>query len=95
MTEFVGLRTKMYALPRKKEEYEEDKEHQEQCCNKIYNVRRLHAVFDAIEMTRRQSCIRSKLHEVYTISKIALNPHDQHITPDSTDMLSWGYYRCK
>ncbi|KYN30231.1 hypothetical protein ALC57_00299 [Trachymyrmex cornetzi] len=26
---------------------------------------------EEIQMTRRQSCIRSKLHEVYTISKIA------------------------
>ncbi|KYN11187.1 hypothetical protein ALC57_16665 [Trachymyrmex cornetzi] len=33
---------------------------------------------EEIEMTRRQSCIRSKLHEVYTISesKVGLNPYD-------------------
>jgi len=50
---------------------------------------------DEIEMT--QSCIRSKLHEVYTISetKIALSLYDdkQYIIPDSTDTLSWGHYK--
>jgi len=35
-------------------------------------------LFDETEMTRKQSCIRSKLHEVYTIfeMKIALSPYD-------------------
>jgi len=33
-------------------------------------------MFDEIKMTRKQSYIRSKLHEVYTVSetKIALSP---------------------
>ena len=54
---------------------------------------------DAIEMTRRQSCIRSKLHEVYTISgtKIAVNPQDNkwYIVPGSIDTLPWEHYQRK
>jgi len=50
---------------------------------------------DEIEMTRTQFCVRSKLHEVYTISesKIALSPYDdkRYIVPDSTD--TWGHYK--
>jgi len=52
---------------------------------------------EEIEMTRRQSCIRSKLHEVFTVSetKIALSPYDdkRYIVPDSTETLPWGHWR--
>ncbi|KYM76963.1 Facilitated trehalose transporter Tret1 [Atta colombica] len=44
-----------------------------------------------------RSCIRSKLHEVCTISetKIALSPYDEkrYIVSDSTDTLLWGHYK--
>ena len=50
-----------------------------------------------IEMTRQQSCIRSKLHKVYTIreTKIALSPYDdkRYVIPDSTDTLPWEHYK--
>jgi len=53
-----------------------------------------------IEMTRHQSCIRSKLHEMYIVSemKIALSPYDdkRYIVPESTDILAWNTtkYHC-
>lgn len=47
---------------------------------------------------RKQYTIRSKKHEVYTISmqKIALNPFDDKryiIKPDGIDTLAWGHYQ--
>ncbi|KYN01117.1 hypothetical protein ALC62_08098 [Cyphomyrmex costatus] len=52
---------------------------------------------EEMEMTRRQSCIRSKLHQVYTVSekKITLSPYDdkRYVVPDSTETLPWGHWR--
>jgi len=52
---------------------------------------------EEIEMTRRQSCIRSKLHEVYTIfkSKIALSSYDnkRYIISNLTETLPWRHWR--
>ncbi|XP_071579878.1 uncharacterized protein [Temnothorax nylanderi] len=80
MTEFVGLRAKMYAL---KVEGKSD-------TKKIKVVKRnvvarkitfndyMHCLNDAMQQSRRQSCIRSTLHEVHTVSelKLALSPYD-------------------
>ncbi|EFN83335.1 hypothetical protein EAI_05205, partial [Harpegnathos saltator] len=52
-----------------------------------------HCLREEIETSRRQSCIRSKLHEVYTIfeTKTALSPYDdkRYIMSDSINTLPW------
>ncbi|XP_070152494.1 uncharacterized protein [Polyergus mexicanus] len=99
MTEFVGLRAKMYAL--RVDGREDAKRAKGVKRNVVAHTitfddytRCLH---DEIEMTRQQSRIRSKLHEVYTISetKIALSPYDdkRYVIPHSIDTLPWGHYR--
>ncbi|KYN15671.1 hypothetical protein ALC57_12102 [Trachymyrmex cornetzi] len=99
MTEFVGLRAKMYAV-----RVDGKKDTKKAKGVKINVVARTISFDDytrclneEIEMTRRQSCIRSKLHEVYTISesKIALSPYDdkRYVVPDSMETLPWGHWR--
>ncbi|KYN23183.1 hypothetical protein ALC57_04403 [Trachymyrmex cornetzi] len=100
MTEFVGLRAKMYAL-----KVDGKKDTKKAKGERKNNVVARMITFDdytqclneEIEMTGRQSCIRSKLHEVYTISesKIALSPYDdkRYVVPDSTETLPWGHWR--
>ncbi|XP_039312526.1 uncharacterized protein LOC120359374 [Solenopsis invicta] len=99
MTEFVGLRAKMYALRVDgKNDTKKVKGIKSNVVAKSITfddyTRCLH---DEIEMTRQQSSIRSKLHEVYTISetKIALSPYDdkRYIMSDSIDTLPWGHYK--
>ncbi|XP_025271321.1 uncharacterized protein LOC112639961 [Camponotus floridanus] len=99
MLEFVGLRAKMYAL---RVEGRGDTKKSKGVRSSVV-TRTL--TFDdyerclrrEIEMTREQSCLRSKLHEVYTVreSKVALSPYDdkRYVVPDSTDTLPWGHYR--
>ncbi|XP_071579523.1 uncharacterized protein [Temnothorax nylanderi] len=99
MTEFVGLRAKMYAL---KVEGKSD-------TKKIKGVKRnvvartitfndyMHCLNNAMQQSRPQSCIRSALHEVYTVSelKLALSPYDdkRYVVFDSYDTLPWEHYR--
>ncbi|XP_067216376.1 uncharacterized protein [Linepithema humile] len=99
MTEFVGLRAKMYAL----------RVTGQKDVKKVKGVKKnvvvrmitfddyTRCLNDEIELTRRQSCIRLKLHEVYTVSesKLALSPYDdkRHVVSGSTDTLPWGHYK--
>jgi len=92
MIEFVGFRAKMYAL---RVDGKKDTKKVKGIKSNVVALTIMfdytRCLFDEIEMTRKQSCIRSKLYEVYTVSetKIALSPYDdkQYIVPDSTEML--------
>jgi len=102
MTEFVGLRTKMYVL--RVDDKKDTKEVKDIKSNVVVRTITFddctRYLFDEIEMTRKQSNIRSKLYvytvsETYTVPKIALSPYDdkRYIMPDSTQMLPWGHWR--
>ncbi|XP_043267052.1 uncharacterized protein [Venturia canescens] len=98
MTEFVRLRSKMYATR------VEGKNDVKKAKGVKSNVVARTITFDdyvkclgeQIEMKRCQSSIRSTLHNVYTITetKIALSPHDdkRYIIPETVDTLPWGHY---
>ncbi|XP_020297152.1 uncharacterized protein LOC109861765 [Pseudomyrmex gracilis] len=99
VTEFVGLRAKMYAT----------RVDDSKCTKKVKGMKRsvvartitfdnyVQCLRNATELTRQQSCIRSQLHEVFTLSKrkLALSPHDdkRYIIQGSTDTLPWGHYK--
>ncbi|XP_070163484.1 uncharacterized protein [Polyergus mexicanus] len=99
MTEFIGLRAKMYALR------VAGKSDTKRIKGVKSGVVARTITFDdyarclrqGIEMKREQFCIRSELHEMYTVSelKIALSPHDdkRYTISGTTDTLPWGYYK--
>lgn len=99
MTKFIGLRAKMYALrvDGKKDMKKVKGVKSNVVAKSITFDDYTRCLHDEIEMTRQQSSIRSKLHEVYTVSetKIALSPYDdkRYIMTDSTDTLPWGHYK--
>lgn len=106
ITEVVGLRAKCYAVRTKIDKNKKGK--QKNVIKKAKgvkkNVLQNHVSFNdyynclkenCIEL-RKQYTIRSKKHDIYTISmqKIALNPFDDKryiIKPDGIDTLAWGH----
>ena len=99
MTEFVGLRAKMYAVRViERSDTKRIKDVKKNVVAKTITfddyVRCLN---DVLLQSRRQSCIRSALHEVYTVSelKLALSPCDdkRYVVPESVATLLWGYYK--
>lgn len=105
VTEVVGMRSKCYAVRTKKEKGVAQKVIKKAKGVKK-NVLKNRISFDdyyncvknnCIEL-RKQNSIRSRKHEIYTISmqKIALNPFDDKryiIKSDGIDTLAWGHYK--
>ncbi|RLU15730.1 hypothetical protein DMN91_011485 [Ooceraea biroi] len=99
MTEFVGLRAKMYALKvdGKKDTKKAKGVKSNVVARTIAFADYMQCLKDYIEMTRDQSRITSKLHNVYTVreTKIALSPYDdkRYVVPDTNNTLPWGHFR--
>jgi len=78
---FVGLRAKRYALrvDGKKDTKKAKGVKSNVVARNITFDDYTRCLHDEIEMTRQQSCMRSKLHEVYTVreTKTALSPYDK------------------
>ncbi|XP_031788876.1 uncharacterized protein LOC116417894 isoform X2 [Nasonia vitripennis] len=98
LTEFVGLRSKMYST----------RVNNQDSMKKIKGIKAsvvkktiefndyLDCLKNSCIQSREQYAIRSKLHNVETIKqrKIALSPYDdkRFLQENSTDTLAWGHY---
>ncbi|XP_077280127.1 uncharacterized protein LOC143907319 [Temnothorax americanus] len=99
MTEFVGLRAKMYTyrvLGRDDTKRIKGVK-RNVVAKKITFEDYVACLRNARELKTHQSCIRSTLHEVYTVSeqKLALSPHDdkRYVTSNGEVTLPWGHYK--
>lgn len=97
MTEFVGLRAKLYSFRvlGENEERKRAKGVKGSTLKRITFNDYLKCVSERQNLVRSQNLIKSKKHDVYTIkqNKIALSWNDDKriILPDTTDTLPWGY----
>lgn len=101
ITEFVGLRSKMYAI----KIGSKDKLMKKKAKGvKKYVLKRQISFNDYLNclnkgkiISKDQNSFRTKLHRMFTIkqTKIALSPTDEkrHILPGNIDTLAWGHYK--
>lgn len=110
VTDIVGMGAKCYTIRTKRDKNKKAKGVQKNVIKKAKGVKKSvlenHVSFDdyyncvkenCIEL-RKQYSIRSRKHNLYTISmqKIALNPFDDKrciIKPECIDTLAWGHYK--
>ncbi|XP_031778312.1 uncharacterized protein LOC116416070 [Nasonia vitripennis] len=99
MTEFVGLRSKMYSiLIDGAETVKKAKGIKSNVVKKSITFEDYRKCLQDLVIIKREQCnIRSKLYIVHTEKqeKIALSPHydKRYLLPHSTDTLPWGHYR--
>lgn len=98
MTEFLGLRSKMYCVV---VEFEDVKKKvkgikKNVVQNTIFPEHYRQCLLDETVFVREQFNIKSRLHKVYTEkqSKVALSPFDdkRYLIPNSQETLPWGHY---
>ncbi|KAG5316943.1 MOS1T transposase, partial [Pseudoatta argentina] len=98
MPEFIGLRAKMYALRVVgKSDTKRIKSVKKNIVAKTITFDDYaRCLNDVTIQSRRHSCMRSTLHEVYTVSKLklALSPYydKRYVVPESV-AIPWGHYK--
>nr|CAH7714504.1 unnamed protein product [Callosobruchus chinensis]CAH7717111.1 unnamed protein product [Callosobruchus chinensis]CAH7730238.1 unnamed protein product [Callosobruchus chinensis]CAH7732126.1 unnamed protein product [Callosobruchus chinensis] len=108
MAEFVGLKSKMYAIKLFYTEKEKEMEKLKSVIKKDKGITNTSlkritfedyhkCLFNQVNLNTNENLIRSKKHEVYTISqrKVALTPYDDKriVNYVYTDTLPWGYQK--
>lgn len=98
MTEFIGLRSKMYSVRIDGEDaMKKAKGVKTVVVKKTIDFNDyVECLRNSVVKYRNQYSIRSQLHKLQTIKqyKIALSPYDdkRYLLADTTDTLPWGYY---
>lgn len=98
ITEFVGLRAKMYSVRVQGHDAIKKAKGVKSCVVKkqITFHDYLHCIQNSCTLSKTQHSIRSVKHNVFTIStdKVALNPFDdkRYILEDNINTLPWGHY---
>lgn len=98
MTEFVGLRSKMYSIRVNGiDNIKKAKGVKKNVIDKKLSFERyLDCIIHQCNIKENQFSIRSKLHQVYSVKQLksALDPFDdkRHILPNHKDTMSWGHY---
>ena len=99
MTHFVGLRSKLYSF-KVKDEKEKKKakgitKYVKEKCLTFENY--LQCLRENSTEFRKMTVIRSKSHELYTMSmnKVTLNAFDdkRYVCEDGISTLAWGHYK--
>lgn len=97
MSEFVGLRSKMYSFKVDGEEKKRAKGVKKCVLTKTLSFQDyMKCIQENCEIVRSQNTIRSKKHQVFSItqSKIALSPSDnkRYILDGNINTLPWGHF---
>lgn len=99
MTEFVGLRSKMYGVRAGRiEKMKKAKGVKKYVLNNEIGFSDfLNCLQNNCTLMKEQNSIRSKLHTVFTVrqKKVALSPFDnkRFILENKVDTLPWGHYK--
>lgn len=99
MTEFVGLRSKMYSVRADGiDEMRKAKGVKKYILNKKIAFKDfLNCIENNCTLVMGQNSIRSKLHTVFSVrqEKVALSPFDskRYILENKIDTLPWGHYK--